>query len=414
MMLLLLTLAGSIDAHHEVGTAADYSSQRYVLVREDTAHHLLTGADTLDYETEARTFWNFDLDVTGPKTTLDAGNELNFTTRSIRDRVNVEVTQAPVSWLQLRAADKTEVRKYHDAFPSLSDTAFRRSYLNTVSELTLTAGLDSSTSLEIGDLVELLRYERTDSMYADYLHNRLKVAARREFGLLSAAEIDYRWTRRLSADLPYGEHAAGFALDIYPNSGPHFELDNELSRRWYSSAAQSYWEDRPDISFDIDLTDDVALSLADEACLTLYDSTSLAYVNLVENIMRFQAEIRHGIELTWRAGFEVGTSRSLPERTGDDYRETALLVGLDWSKIDRLWISLDDRLGSRRYLTADSLYGSNYTFNELSLIADWTILAGPVGALELDALASIAPEWHTDRADNSSFRVLSLELRYRF
>jgi len=81
-------------------------------------------------------------------------------------------------------------------------------------------------------------------------------------------------------------------------------------------------------------------------------------------------------------------------------------------KLDRLWLSVEDRLGRRRYPLADSSFQSNYVFNEFNLMVNWTIIKTGRGGLSINGMASISPEWHSDKSSDLATRIFTIELKY--
>jgi hypothetical protein len=104
--------------------------------------------------------------------------------------------------------------------------------------------------------------------------------------------------------------------------------------------------------------------------------------------------------------------RSLPQPTDQDFREPSLAVGFDLFLVNRLWLSLEDRIGRRRYLLADSGYQSDYAFNELNLNLNWTVFSRPGSTLSMSAMATISPEWYAVETDDFTTRIFTFELKY--
>jgi hypothetical protein len=161
--------------------------------------------------------------------------------------------------------------------------------------------------------------------------------------------------------------------------------------------------------------------LETEVRTTSYDSVTELYRNQLESGLKLIGEIKPSPEFTIRVGPQLSNCRSLPLPQSEDYRETALILGLEYLKPGKLMISFEDRPGRRTYPWADTTDPTNYLsnqsdyfFNELDLSLNWTIISTAAGALSLNGLASLAPEWHTTQADNLSFNTYTLELKYSF
>jgi len=267
-------------------------------------------------------------------------------------------------------------------------------------------------SVFASDQVQFYHYPEPDSYNYDYLLNRARAGTRIDLDDISGLDLGYGWSRRWAGDQRFWEHSVETGLDWYFDAGPHAELTAEGVRRVYPEKYRTYWEFDPALRFDVDLGGKVTLSLDDESRFNWYDSTGSVYTNMFENSLKPVVEYRPVPEFALRLGPQFETGRSLPAPTEDDFREISLFAGFDLMKADRLWLSVEDRVGLRRYPLADSSFQSDYLFNELTAFASWTIVkAGPT-RLSLDAMVSISPEWHSDVASNLASRIYSVELKY--
>jgi len=410
LLLALATLA-ALSPRSEFGVGADYTSQRYANW-VDT----LVG-DTTDVETEARTFWTLRLRSNSGPTRLDAANTLTFSTRSIRDYLALELErQLAARWL-VRASAEAEGRYYHDALPALSDTAFRRSYLSATGRLLSRYDFSDWLAGDLSDALEYQFYPDADSFNYDYLLNRVQTGLRLQLGAVGSADLSYQWSRRLAlavADQDYSDHALRAGVDGWFEPGWQAGIAADLTRRRYPAAERSYFDASPTASLTYDFTPAFSLSLEDDGRYTRYDSASDVYYNQFQNRLELSAEFRPRPELAFRIGPQADRLRGLPEPQADDYAELALGLGADFFRPGRIWLSLEDRLGVRRYSAGDSSFQSDYRFNEVSLMANWTILAAGSSSLALNGMVSISPEWHADETDNLSAATFSLELKYGF
>jgi hypothetical protein len=404
----------SVVLQHEFGLAGDYTNQTYGIVDPDTIGNP-DKRDTLDVETEGRGFWNLDLSIEGPDTRFAAGNDLGLSTRSVREALNLSIERDLASILHIEAFDDAELRYYHRALPQLSDTGFQRSYLSNTTDLALDLDVTPALELSASEQVQLSYYPEPDSYGYDYLLSRSRLGLRQELGGISALDLEYDWSRRWAIavdDQDYAEHSLDADLDWYFDNGPHVELENNVSRRAYAGRSRSYWEENPGVRFDADASSALSISLDDDARWTWYDSSTAVYNDLFENSLKFGLEWRATSELSFRTGPEWAAGRSLPAATTEDYREVSATAGADYMRAGWLWLSVEDRLGRRRYPLADSSFQSNYAFNEFNLMANWTIIKTNRGGLSLDGNVSISPEWHSDQTSNLATRIYTLELKY--
>jgi len=394
--------------------AGDYTNQTYGIIDYDTLRDP-DEWDTLDIETEVRTFWNLDLEAGKGGTRFAAANDFDISTRSLREGLSLTLRQELAESLGLELHNDAEGRWYHDALPSLADTGFQKDYLTNTSGLELDfaarPGLDLSTSGQ----VQVFHYPEPDSFSYDYLLGRAGVGVGQELGGMSSFSLDYEWSRRWAAaadNQDFLEHSLDAELDLYLDNGSRFNLTNAAARRRYAARSRCYWEEAPGLRLGFNLSPVVELNIEDEARWTLYDAPTAAYTNLLENSLKLAVEWRAAGELSLRAGPQYDFGRGLPTATSDDYREGSVMAGIDYMKVGGLWLSVEDRLGLRRYPLADSSFQSNYVFNEFSLMVNWTIIKTSRGGLSLDGMASISPEWHADKSSDLSTRIFVLELKY--
>lgn len=405
----------------EFGLGADYSSQQYSALRFDTLELNSTEEDTLDIETEARAFWNGGLslgnsgDTASSPTGLAADNALSLSTRSLRNRLSLRLDCRLLQALSLAILNDAEARVHHKALPQLADTSFSTNYLDNSSQLDLSWRPTNTTRLSISDRFQYYHYPQPDSFYRSYAANNLSAEIRQELGLLASAHVGYDWDRRLGTaddNLRHTGHRTEAGLDCYFETGTDAGIAVELGRRRYAARERSYREARASLTLNQSLFDRLRLTLGDDVNWTGHDSTTDVYQNLLENTLRLGCDLDLGASFTIRLGPQYATGRSLPVPTDQDYREVSLAGGLELFVVNRLWVSLEDRIGRRRYPLADSSYQSNYSFNELNLNVNWTVLSRPGSRLNANVMASISPEWHAVETDNFITRIFTFELKY--
>ncbi|OYD15267.1 hypothetical protein CH330_06160 [candidate division WOR-3 bacterium JGI_Cruoil_03_51_56] len=415
MNLVLITIiSGAFSFGSEFGLGADYSSQTYKIVSYDTLNW--EEKDTLNIDTQGRGFLSLDMNSSKAKTNIDARNTLNFSTCSVRDQLNLKLEQQLTPALGIVASNDAELRYYHGLFPKIADTAYTEDFLNNVGRVEFRLDASEATSFTIADQAELLRYADPDSFSYDYLVNRLTADANQELGMFTLLNAEYGWSRRLAKaqeERNYNEHSVNAGIDHYFRSGFHLAGQNNLTRRIYPGAEHSFWQEDLTLSTGQEFTG-FGLTIEDEGGWTWYDSTTETYTDLFENETRFTGEIQPRPELTIRLGPQYELGLALAGSPDDNYREWSLVLGLDFFQLDRLWVTFEDRIGRRNYPNADSAFQSSYTFNELSLFLNWAIISSPTSQLNLEGIANITPEWHTEKSDNFTMKVYTLELKYGF
>jgi len=414
MMSLILLVPGLALAEFssEVGLGGDFTNQRYPALALDTLTR-----DTTARETEGRSFWSVNLTQERSRTRLEAANNLSLSTLSVRDLVDLELEQELAASLQLKVGGEGELRWYHRALPAIDDTGFRRNYLNSAGRVELKWRPIEVFEVRLKERLENQHYTAPDSLYYDYLLNRAGLTAGLELGAMNSLDAGYEWSvrRALGADSQdYLNHSLRLEYSSFPGNDWQIRLAADASRRSYADPTRSFREGCPSVSLSHDFTSVISAAVEDELRLTWYDAPDAVYRNQALNSLGLNIELRPTAETAVRLGPAFEAERGLQGTAPEDYRETALKAGVEFMKPGRLWISLDDRLGIRRYLQGDSSYQTNYGFNELDATLNWTLLTTRIGSLVLDGTASIAPEWHADQTDNLAVSTYTLQLKFAF
>jgi hypothetical protein len=415
--LLLAALAGAMSLRTEVGIGGDYTTQRYKVVGYDTLNWNWLEEDTLDIETEGRTSLAFRFALDGAAGRFSADNAASVSTRSARDGLSLWYERALGPALNLRAGNDAELRHYHRWFPGLADTLYGgRSHWSNSSRLELRLRAGDALRLTLTDGFELLRYAEPDSWYSDYQLNRARLAGWWEPGLLTTVDFGGGWSwRRADRDAgrDYDEYAVEAGLEQQFDGGLRLGGEGEHRQRRYRTAFRSSRQEAVTATAGLGLGS-AGLALENESRWTVYDSAVPGYASLFENGLRLTFELAVRPEFILRAGPRADLGVGLAAPGEDDYRELSVAAGLDAFRADRFWLSFEDRLGRRSYPHADTAWQSDYTFNELSLFANWTALRGRSGELRLEAMASVTPEWHARRTDDLALAVIALDLKYGF
>lgn len=414
-----LLLLGSLTLRTELGIGADYTTQRYQVGSWDTLNQGWQEADTLNVETEGRAGLTFRLGYREGGHRLDASNTAGASTRSVRDRLNLWYEREFLPALSLRAGNEAELRHYHDWFPKLADTLYRgRDYWSNASRVELRLRPADRLRLTASESFELLRYAEPDSYYYDYHLNRARLSGWWEPGLFTTANFGTGWNRRRAGTDPerdYDEYELRAGLEHLFERGFQLGGGSETRRREYRAGRwSSGWEQALSLSAGRSFGR-VGLELENEARWSAYDSSTAVYPSLFENRLGLAVELAAGTGTRLRAGPWLETGTGIAGHREDDYRELSVLAGLDVFGSDRFWLSLEDRLGLRQYPNADTTWQTaQYSFNELSLFGNWTVLRGRAGELRLEAMASVTPEWHARASDDFLLAIYSLDIKYGF
>ncbi|MGQ9678859.1 MAG: hypothetical protein ACUVUD_06215 [bacterium] len=417
-MMLLLIFIFSLSGKNEVGLSGDYFSQRYTIT--DTVTR-----DTSALDTELRLVWDFRLepisDSNGFATAkrFDGGvtNALAVSTRSIRERIGLSGTWVLSPQWRLGTGYDGELRYYHPGFLIVGDTQYSCSYLNN----NLTAGMEfflaSGLTLNINEGLEIHRYLPEESGNANYFLNRIQLGAKLAppDGVSFSLAYGYNWffVPKVESN-GYGEHAVTGSGEVYFDTGGRLVLQNYFIRRRYLERMRSYWDEHPMFTFSWDAGANWAFTLEEDLRLTGYDETTAVYQNLIENRVEVEGEWRIGENFVFRFGPQLEISRNRLRTDEQDYHEVSFSVGGEVFSSSGFWVSIEDRLGKRRYPAADSWFLSDYRFNEFNFLLNWQLLNTRTGGLTGEALVSFAPEWHTETIDNLAALSYSFGLKFRF
>ncbi len=148
--------------------------------------------------------------------------------------------------------------------------------------------------------------------------------------------------------------------------------------------------------------------------MTQYDETTTVYQNQLENRLGLEGEWRLGSRIVLRSGPQLELSRNVQRRDAQDYNQWAISLGGEVFTQNGLGLTIEDRLGTRRYLAADSGFQSDYRFNEFNLFVNGQLLTIGRGKLILEGMIDIAPEWHSEAIDNLAAFSYSLGLKFQF
>lgn len=409
---LVTSTASAAALRHELGLGADYSNQRHTAYTSDTLE-----SDTSDIETEAKGFWRLTLDNPESGTGPGGSNTLTFSTRSLADALYLSLDRDLLSRLILETDLDAEARWNHDLFPALADTFWRRDQLSGSASAGLRWNLAEQFDLNAADRVEAQYDLKPDSFNFNYVVNRIEAGASLEIGMLGSLDAAWYWSRRWAIAVDsqdYDDHSARLGFDNYFGENWQVHLANDLARRTYQAAERSYWDENLNLQLGFDFGSVFGLSVEEDARWTLHDSSTTVYSNQFENRLRPGFEWRPLTELTFRFGLQWEKLQTLPAPKPEDYRDRSVMLGFDLLKPDRFWLSLEDRLGQRTFESPDSGFQSDYRYNELYFMLNWTIFSAGSNSLTVDGMASISPEWHSDRTDNFYLTTYTLELKYGF
>jgi len=145
--------------------------------------------------------------------------------------------------------------------------------------------------------------------------------------------------------------------------------------------------------------------------LAVFNDDDLLNSDYTRTGLTFQGGIQKGdIGLWVGPDFEYLVEQNIYDyETVEGYLETGFKIDLDLINASRFFGSLESILGYRN-LKYESELQSNFTFERLSVIADWSI----VGGLSLNFMFSAEWEWHDIQDENSQIFLLNSGFYYNF
>ncbi len=419
MLVSALLLSGLIAGarwQNELGLSGSYFQQRYNLVDTITR-------DTSEADAEIASFWSVSLNPGLVANEPQLDNTLTVASNSIRERLGFnlvlspQIGRAPESPLKFKLAYDGELRYFHNRLPVCTDTTGRASYVNNLIQGEINFRVRENLAIGCGEALELHRYFTADSFNYNYYRNRLRAGLDFTAGAFSSFSFVYYYSwlgAEQVAAQGYQEHTLDANWDGYPGTVFRLGLANYFARRRYREGAKSYFEENPAVTLDWDIVPPATIVFTGNLRLVWYDETTAVYQNQVDGNFSLALSLQPGAEVSVNLGPELARSRGLVRSTDQDYQEIALRLGVDWFRSERLALTVEDRLGLRKYAAADSGFISDYRFNEINLFGNWEFLSTARGGFVLSGMLNIAPEWHANTADNLAAVSYSLELKYRW
>ncbi|MFZ5980429.1 MAG: hypothetical protein ACOYVF_07325 [Candidatus Zixiibacteriota bacterium] len=145
--------------------------------------------------------------------------------------------------------------------------------------------------------------------------------------------------------------------------------------------------------------------------LAIFNEDDLINENYTRTGVTFQGGIQKGdIDLRFGPDFEyLAQQNTYDYDNSESYFEFGVKADFDYIKIGRFFGSLESIFGYRN-LKYESELQSNFSFERLSVIADWNL----VGGLSFNIMFSAEWEWHDNRDENSQIFLLNSGLYYNF
>lgn len=393
---------------NDLGLGGHHSNLRYPVADTITR-------DTVVPSTELRTFWNLYLDHNRTSYRLKTENSLRFSTSAITDWFNFHLTIPVNSLLTFGGGAEAEVCHYHNCPSWFRDSVTGESYINSVLRLDLDYRPSDRFIVNGGDQIEYQHYLSPDSIFDNYYLNRVKIAFTcqlPDYQLLELRSGINRLWSRTRTQQNYVEYILNLNWNGYPAQNWSLQLANNFSRRAYATQNRSYLDLNPSLLISHNISSCSELRLEENIGFLWFDIPSSIYSNQFTDQLEMELELQPLSQLALRIGPQIANLRSLRELTAQDYQEIAIALGIDISRTNQLWLSLEDRLGMRRYLLADSAFQSGYRFNEFTCTGHWRILRFHQRELVLTMMLNITPEWHTEKIDNLAALSSSVELKY--
>lgn len=404
----ILFLILGLTIRNDVGLEGNYSNFRYTIT--DT-----TTRDTTVPNTELHSYWSAYLNHKRSDYEIQTNNNLRFSTASLDNSLNFSLTSPLNSFMTFKGAANGELCYYHDYFPSLQDTVLRASYFNANLKFNLQFQPTKKSTIGISENIEHQHYLPPSSFYSNYYLNRIKVEYSTQFSDISSLIFDsglYRLWNNTQPEKNYTEYNLYLNWNSYFARDWNLQFDNFLNRRVYSERTRSFLELEPSLLISRELGSVLQINLTESPRLDWFDETTSVYQNQFTNQLGLELEIRPNNSLIFRLKPQSELLQSWSQVSYQDYYEISLSLAMDLISSTRFSVTIEDRLGERRYLLNDSAFQSNYRFNEFNLSGSWTILHFPQSELRLQLMLNISPEWHYDAIDNLATVTSSIQLQY--
>lgn len=404
----LILLIWGVAIRSDAGIGGYYSNLRYSVTDTITR-------DTTVPSTELRSFLNLYLNHEHIDYTIQSENNLQVSNTDLSDWLNFRFSIPLNSSLTLNGAMENEISYYHNRLPLFQDSVWNKSYDNLLLRLNLDYELNKNFTITGGTEVEHQRYFSPDSTFYNYYLNRTMLNLDIQSGDYLTVTLESRFHRLWAQTQPqhdYTEYILDLTGTSYFFSNWTLQLDNTFSRRVYPARNRSYVDLNPSLYINRNFGSLLGLSLRESIRFLWFDETTAIYQNQLTNRLELELEIQTGSALAFRITPQIENLRSLNRITGQDYQEISLSLGGELLRSTRIWLSLDDRFGTRRYLLSDSAFQSGYRFNEFTLTGSWKILNIHQHELILETMLNITPEWHQEAIDNLAALSSSIELKY--
>lgn len=263
---------------------------------------------------------------------------------------------------------------------------------------------------------ELLRFDGSGLYTFDYNYNRFKIGVERQFGWVDYLLVAYRNDIRDVPDssrIDYTRHRGIIELYWSPTWNLTIDLENEVSRT--ESNKEADLDDRLQELLDAEIiyraSERIRFEISDLFEYTDYDTQDVVSFNSIYNL----ASVECSYEFARGAEFYVKPSLTLFwseyfEFEEQDFEQRALEYGFDISQGDWLWCDISHTYGRRDYTYDVSEFYTDYTLNELDILADLKVYDG----LRLNLIFSVDWEDHELEADDNVLSLFSAGLDYRF
>jgi len=213
--------------------------------------------------------------------------------------------------------------------------------------------------------------------------------------------------------IDYDRHFLDISFDKYFGWETLLQLENELDRKTFkkSEGVDNFWEDRLTFRLSKRIQERTRLLFHNEFEILSYDVEDEINFNYFENKFSatFEYEIAGGLEI--EGGPEWVTFSSLKSIYREyNYNQLAFIFSFDLTRLNDLWLSLEDKFGRRDYKSDENPFYTDYLLNQVSLFLD-----GELGThLGFNLMLSVDSEWHHSKGDNLTVFLISSELTYSF
>lgn len=395
-----------------MGVGYDNVSERYYLVHYDTVGVPSESLEVLKRATEeveeqkAILRLNLGKDFTN-HSRFSVSNRFSLGNLYLRDMLRIELEN---DWLTL--SNQAELKTIQDK----EKVTYQTDYFTNNFDVRLKARISPRVALRFKNNLEYTEYKERKPYTYDYYRNRTSLELDTDISSDGFLHLSYQFSKRYvpdSSSIDYDRHSFDVSFDKYFGWATFFQLENELERKIFSKpeGTDDYWENRFTLGLSRKIHERLELLFRNQFGVLTYDAEDEINFGYFEN--KFSAAVEYelldGLEIG--GGPEWMIFSSLRRIYKDyDYNQPAFILSIDFSRSPKLWLSIEDKLGTRNYKSDENPFYTDYLLNQLSCFLNTQLNSH----FSFNLTLSVDSEWHDSQGDNLTVYLISSELSYSF